>query len=286
MARKMKVGDIVESPQGLIEIIKFSKNGLCLFKRLYPCENSDGANLSSIVRTYPIRERPRQAPPKRQPLYGYGVIGDGPHRSSENGIPTIGYRAWRSMLQRVYAPKDKSTERTYGDVEVCSEWLVFQNFAEWYYRQLDAYQGWQKVPFKWVVDKDLLVPMNRIYSPAGCCVIPQPVNSVLTFRRTSPRMSHVKLPLGVSPGRDGGMPFVAYCSHFQYGLQFLGFFRTVREAQNAYWSAKFRSIRDVTVFYWNYMPESLAMRLIHFNFDDVRAYYGNDPYVWGYEIIA
>lgn len=278
MTRKMKIGDIVQSPNGLIKITRFNKNGLCLADKLYPPFGGFAHN-SNIVRTWPIVDRPKNAPSKRKPLYGQGVIGTGIYRSVENGAPTAAYRAWRGMLQRVYSPQDEATRQAYGDVEVCEEWLNFQNYADWYYRELHS--DWKSVPFKWVVDKDLLVPMNRQYRPSVCCIIPQPVNSVMTFRRESSRMSHVKLPLGVSFGRENTLPFAAYCSRIDTGLQFLGFFATVRQAQSAYWEAKFAAIRDTAIQYWKYLPEPLAMRLLTFGFDDVRSYYGDDPYIWG-----
>jgi hypothetical protein len=278
MEEIMKIGDIVQSPKGLIKITKFNKNGICLFDKLYPDVSSTGADCSKTVRTYPIVDRPKAAPPKRTPLYGKGVIGEGRFRSVENSVPTAAYRAWRGMLQRVYSPQDAATAETYGNVEVCPEWLNFQNYAAWYYQQMN---GRPPVSFKWVVDKDLLVPMNRLYGPTTCALIPQPVNSVMTFRRASKRGQHITLPLGVSHGRPDHAEFAAYGSRFDTGLQFLGFYPTVRQAQAAYWEFKFRAIHDTAIWFWNYLPEPIAMRMLTFSFDDVRAYYGDDPYIWG-----
>lgn len=282
MTKKMKAGDIVQSPEGLIQMIAFHKNGTCTFNRLYPAISKTGVSHSRIVRTYPIIERPKAIkPPKRKPLYGQGVIGEGKYRSVEDGVPTMAYRAWRGMLQRVYAPQDKATAETYGDVEVCEKWLNFQNYAEWYYAQLEQYPDWRTVPFKWVVDKDLLIPQNRTYCPEACCVIPQPINSTMTFRRASKRKNGMNLPLGVSPSDRDGWDFCAYGSSFDRGNVFLGFYATVRQAQVAYWEYKFKAIRYTALHFGKYIPKAVGDRMLNFGFDDVALYYGSDPYIWG-----
>ena len=68
----------------------------------------------------------------------------------------------------------------YDGVTVAPEWLGYgtgdQAFCDWAVRQ----PGWGK---GWHLDKDLLVPGNRIYGPQTCCFIPREVNSAIIPRK-------------------------------------------------------------------------------------------------------
>lgn len=80
------------------------------------------------------------------------------------------YRVWSAMIARGESSAVKAVRKSYVDVKCCDEWLSFSNFREWAITQ------------KWkgrVLDKDLLVYGNKIYSPETCLFIDQRINSFI-----------------------------------------------------------------------------------------------------------
>ena len=90
------------------------------------------------------------------------------------------YRIWYNLLTRCYN-KNHSHYKFYGakGVEVCNEWLNFQNFAAWYEEQ----SKWNTNNYKLELDKDILCNIfhleTKIYSPDTCLLIPSELNSYL-----------------------------------------------------------------------------------------------------------
>jgi hypothetical protein len=81
------------------------------------------------------------------------------------------YVKWNNMMERGYSAKCKAQRPHYQDVTVCPEWHLFSNFRSWMQQQ-----DWEGKS----LDKDLLAPGNRMYSPQHCCFISNSVNSFLT----------------------------------------------------------------------------------------------------------
>lgn len=93
------------------------------------------------------------------------------------------YRVWANMLLRVYSETSRHRWPTYADTAVCNEWHKFSNFRNWMVEQ------------EWLgnsLDKDLLFPGNRLYSPDTCIFVPREVNN---FILTNP--SKKGTPIGV-----------------------------------------------------------------------------------------
>lgn len=103
-------------------------------------------------------------------VYGHGMNDlDGP--VSKNGKLLKFYTTWHSMLCRCYSEKRLAKHRTYRGCTVCDEWLLLSNFKKWYdinYREGTA------------LDKDILIPGNKIYCPEACRFVPQYINNLLT----------------------------------------------------------------------------------------------------------
>lgn len=82
------------------------------------------------------------------------------------------------MLSRCYNPNYHGA-KNYFDVEVCDEWLNFQNFAKWfndnYYTIEDDVVLLEK-DFKSYAYK-----LDKIYSPNNCIFVPQCFNKIITF---------------------------------------------------------------------------------------------------------
>lgn len=95
------------------------------------------------------------------------------------------YRRWKDMLTRCYDKKFKLKYPSYEGTTVCEEWLKFSNFKNWMEKQ-----NWQG----YVLDKDIIKPDNKIYSPDNCCFVPEYLNNLLLIRSRGRGLE----PLGVS----------------------------------------------------------------------------------------
>lgn len=113
-------------------------------------------------------------------------------RESPGNKKTKACQLWENIRNRCeYLPvKDEIRFGKYSDVDSCSEWKDFQNFAEWFNQvNLSGYfhEGWQ-------LDKDLLIKGNKIYSPESCVFLPEGINKAL---QTKSRVRG-ELPIGLS----------------------------------------------------------------------------------------
>jgi len=94
------------------------------------------------------------------------------------------YSIWRHMLQRCYSSVQQSKRPSYIGCSVVEEWYKLSNFRIWY--DENNVDGWN-------LDKDLLFPKNKIYSPDTCVFVPTNINSLFTFTTKN----RGELPLGV-----------------------------------------------------------------------------------------
>lgn len=76
------------------------------------------------------------------------------------------------ILQRAYCPKYQARYPTYIGCSVSDEWLEYQEFAEWFENHEYSKHGYH-------LDKDLLLPDNKIYAPDRCVFVPQELNKLL-----------------------------------------------------------------------------------------------------------
>ena len=164
---------------------------------------------------------------------GVGVVGEGEYKSKIDGKYTKEFAVWKDMVDRCCSKKGNLP--AYKDVEVCEEWLDFQNFAAWCNEQI----GFKVIDEKnkiFALDKDILVKGNKVYSPNTCCFVPQEVNSTLTLRSNH----RGSLPLGVSPRYVKTTGKTRFTSAIQVDLKtlHLGTFDTPEKAFQVYKKAK------------------------------------------------
>jgi len=159
----MNTGDILSLKDGKAIILSIFSNTDVIIKF------TETGNILQTTRQSILRDEIKDRLAKS--VHGVGCIGAGIYRSK-----TKAYGAWRAMLSRCYNPKDEC-HRWYKDCTVCDEWLNFQNYAEWYYknRPIDD-QSYH-------VDKDIKVKGNRIYSPETCIIIKSVENII--YRKAS-----------------------------------------------------------------------------------------------------
>lgn len=136
------------------------------------------------------------------------------------------YNVWKSMITRCYSRNKDKLYPTYAKVSVCEEWLVFSNFKSWMEKQ-----DWEGKE----LDKDLLVPGNKIYSPETCCFLDRKVNN---FIRDIKR-SRGNFPTGVYFNKKL-QKYVSQCIQLDGKQKYLGLFNTAKEAHFAWVSEKLR----------------------------------------------
>lgn len=164
-------------------------------------------------------------------IFGLGV-NDMFHESKENQIHTKSYSVWRNLLSRTISPMSQRQEK-YKDCTICEEWLTFSNFKKWFD---DNYvEGYN-------IDKDIIVPNNRHYSPDTCCFVPPEINTLFTKRVNKKS----ELPLGVHRNNDG---FRATVRHNGKVIA-CKTFSTIQEAESFYLKNKKKTIEDIATEYF------------------------------------
>ena len=140
------------------------------------------------------------------------------------------------MIQRAYSEKHRGRFTTYKDVEVCEDWLNFQNYATWCYSQ-KFFKNKDENGRVYHLDKDLLFKGNKVYSPETCCFVPQEINSLIQNANLG------KQPLGVYFRESRGMyEATVRCGGEKVAL---GSYKTLEEAFNVYKKAKESYIKEV-----------------------------------------
>ena len=121
---------------------------------------------------------------------GVGVTGGITATHVRNGVqrPTREYDKWHSMLRRCYKPVQKRDEMCYKGVSVCDDWLYYPNFYDW----INSGKNMDRVIRGYVLDKDMRVIGNKVYSPDTCSLVPQSLNKFLN----SSKAMRGKYPIG------------------------------------------------------------------------------------------
>ena len=139
------------------------------------------------------------------------------------------YRAWFDMLTRAYCPIYHARQPTYIGVTVCEEWHSFMAFRAW--METQDWEGKQ-------LDKDIIVPGNKVYSPDTCVFVSSALNNLLTDRAAA----RGEWPIGVSWHKHSKK----FCTHIKDGgkRRHLGYFTCPHEAHMAWRKAKVRIVRE------------------------------------------
>lgn len=165
----------------------------------------------------------------KKPLCGVG-INDAPYQVTMNlfgpRVTCPVYQTWSSMIKRCYSDKVHLKRPTYTDCNVASEWHSFMSFREWWLQHYK--EGYH-------LDKDLIVPASKIYSPATCIFVPSWLNSFTVAKDANRGL----LPLGVSLSNvQVSKPYLARCADGCGKQVHLGLYNTPEEAHQAWLSYK------------------------------------------------
>ena len=147
-------------------------------------------------------------------IYGVG-INDAAYGIT--GCPFYG--RWIHMLERSYSSTYQSKRPTYIGTTVCKEWHSFMNFKRWMEKQ-----EWRNN----ALDKDVLYPGNKHYSPKYCAFVSTKINNLLIKRVLGKRA----YPLGVYKTRSGKRFSATIAIHSR--AKHIGIYNSIDEAHQAY----------------------------------------------------
>lgn len=157
------------------------------------------------------------------------------YTSRNNQSRTRTYSIWHSMIKRCYGKNSEVKHPTYIDCSVVNEWFDFKNFAEWVASNKSYDDDYD-------LDKDILIPNNKIYSPDRCVFVPREINCI--FRASYKR--GYDLPTGVHyQKRNRYKKYGASVSRLGGKKQHLGYFECPQEAHQAYVVAKEAYVKEV-----------------------------------------
>ena len=134
------------------------------------------------------------------------------------------------MLKRCYCDKYQANSKNYIGTTVCYEWLTFSNFRKW--MEAEEWKGLE-------LDKDIVKPGNKQYSPETCCFVPKAMNTLLTDSSAA-RGDH---PQGVCFKKETNR-YQAYCN-YKGKKKYLGYHSTPEEASLAYRRYKANLVAEI-----------------------------------------
>ena len=131
------------------------------------------------------------------------------------------YTVWENMLSRCYSNKYLESYPSYIGTSVCSEWLYATAFKKWMEQQ-----DWQGK----CLDKDIIVPGSKLYSPDTCAFVLDATNKFVIARDAS----RGEYPIGVCLHKRIGK-YQAKCGNpFTGKNESLGYFSTPEDAHEAW----------------------------------------------------
>jgi hypothetical protein len=142
------------------------------------------------------------------------------------------YSAWVKMLERVFNTKSHARRPTYIGASVCDEWKYFMNFRAWMMAQ-----DWRNKQ----LDKDIIVPGNKHYSPETCAFVDDRINSLLLDSAAV----RGKYPIGVCYHKIKKKYRASM--NVNGNQRHLGYFDTPEEASLVYRKEKSRHVRHIAL---------------------------------------
>ena len=157
----------------------------------------------------------------------------------KNGKPLRFYHAWASMLMRCHSEECQAKHPTYIGCGVCPEWLSLSTFKVWF--DANYREGME-------LDKDVLIPGNKVYSPEACSFVPGYINSLMTDAGAI----RGDYPLGVRARKPNpktrkiNTTYEAQCRD-GYGKKLARTFKTVPEAAAWYSMVKTMVVKEQAI---------------------------------------
>jgi hypothetical protein len=179
---------------------------------------------------------------------GVGFLGEGRYKAGEDKRE---YRMWSNMLTRCYYGPYHERFPTYVDCTVDPVWHNYQIFSEWVTNQ----RGFENC---WVLDKDILIRGNKIYSPETCCLVPSEINSLIVI----PTRKGKTEPTGVS-FQASSQKYIVSCA-VKGKNKNLGRYSTIDESVEVYKAFKKQVILSTANKYKDLLREDVYEALINY----------------------
>lgn len=205
------------------EVVKKKIDGKWVHQRKYPNGYVDKwGNFSQKGRgdNSPVIGKSGPRPELRKLSHGVGINDVYIPYFTETKI----WKKWNDMLARCYArntQKQIEKHTPWDGCSVDSRWHKLSAFKEWI-EQSEDYENKE-------LDKDILVPGNKVYGPDTCLMVRPIVNS---WFRTNGSKSN--LPQGVCVNNRTGRPYRAQITPIGGKRTHLGYFDTQEEASKIY----------------------------------------------------
>lgn len=156
---------------------------------------------------------------------------------------TRSFKLWRNLEKRCSGrPSILKVNPTYADCK--NEFKSFQVFTDWCQEQT-GYLNKTANGNYWCLDKDILIPGNKIYNENSCAFVPHNINTLLLGRD----YWRGEYPIGVSKDKERGT-YKSQCNKFETkGIAFCRRYETPEEAHHAWQLEKAKQIMiaaDVT----------------------------------------
>ena len=120
------------------------------------------------------------------------------------------------------------------------------------------------------VDKDILIPGNRVYGPNSCLIVPNRINEI--FKNGDKKLNAVDLPTGVTIRKDGSkIKYRARCNVRIGPGEYKSIsktFNTVEEAYEFYKESKLDYINSVAEEYKEKIPKKVYEALKTYTFPE------------------
>ena len=149
------------------------------------------------------------------------VTKDGGKRIQKTVFLCKYYTAWIDMLKRCYSKKFLESNPTYIGTRVCNEWLSATAFKKWMEQQ-----DWHGK----CLDKDIIVPRSKLYSPDTCAFVLAATNTFVIARDAC----RGEYPVGVYLHKRTGKYRASCKNPFSGKREHLGCFSTPEEAHEAW----------------------------------------------------
>lgn len=177
--------------------------------------------------------------PYHNSMFNVACVGE-TNVNNNDGSRKKSYYYWKNMISRCYK-SDINVNPTYVECMVCNEWLCYANFEKWFDK------NYYTIPNEKIcLDKDILVKGNKIYSPQTCCFVPQKINNMFE--------NNEKETKGIQYYKN------AYVVNF--GNQYIGRYKTFKDAKQAYYKAKKDRLERLANRYKDYINIKVYNKLI------------------------
>lgn len=142
------------------------------------------------------------------------------------------YKKWQSMIERCYSKSFHLKWPNYLACYTIPEWHYFMTFRAWMVEQDWAGKH---------LDKDLLYPGNKLYSPGTCIFVDHKVNCFIV----EGKVARGSYPIGVC-ALKGTKKFMAQCHSVEDNEQkYLGLFDSSQEAHQAWLKFKLEQAKNL-----------------------------------------